>query len=174
MSRKQEPICKVLHLLKRRYDSVANGKNTRNTPLKLELLSKLALLELGGWIEMTIDKILEDYVSRKISDAQEQVSIRQSVIMSVFGFDPHRHVWPLFERILGVENCRRLKMDLEQKRLLHPFQSYLRNLWEQRSQEAHTYRIGVTHSVNTPSWTLSRFFQISPIIEQIRKFVERL
>ena len=164
----------MLLLLKRRYDAISNRRNTRNTPLKLELLSKLAVLELGGWIETAIDQILVEYVSRKISDTGEQARIRHQIIDRVYGFDLDRNIWPLFERILGVAICQRLKSEIENTPGYLQFTSDIGDLAKARKAKAHTCWSGITPHVETPSWVLDRFQHIYPIVQHIRSFVAQL
>ena len=163
-------------MLQRSYISISNRKNTKNTRIKLELLSKLAVLELSGWIETTIDQILVEYVSRKICDSDEQGRIRRNIIDRVYGFDLERNVWPLFERVLGVVNCKSMRTKLENTRGYDSFASDITTVHSLRRRQAHTCCAGpeVTRQIVAPSTTWGYFQNIYPIIQRIKRFCEKL
>ena len=54
-----------LKLIQKQYDSAMNSSR-KSSSLEAVLYSKLAIIELSGWIEETIDTILTDYLTRTI------------------------------------------------------------------------------------------------------------
>lgn len=177
MAYNEEAIYHTLHLIGEWYDAVAQ-ENTATATAKMELLSKLALLELGGWIEMTVDQILLDYVTTHIHDTDEQLRIKADIVDKVHGFDPHAHFWPLFEHILGVKNFIGLKAILLEKHKYHPLDSELTILAKHRNTKAHTYHTGggnpTQSRFNSPSAVLASFTNLYPGIEIIKEFIGNL
>ena len=56
-----------LKLIQKQYDSAMNSSR-KSSSLEAVLYSKLAIIELSGWIEETIDTILTDYLTRTIKN----------------------------------------------------------------------------------------------------------
>ena len=169
---RNEIVYKTLKLLARRYDRVQDT-HTRYTMTELECICKMAILELGGWIECTMDEILKDYVHRKILDASEINSIEKE-IDKVYGFSYERNFNPLVERIIGVDNYYKIKSVLITKGKWHPFVAELNAFWRVRGSAAHTNFNGVARSFDAPTTTINRFQKIYPVVREIRRMIVRM
>ena len=169
---REEIIYKTLKLLSRRFDRVQNT-HTRYTTTELESICKMAILELGGWIECTLDAILKDYVYRKIVDPVE-VNCIEREIDRVFGFSYERNFKPLMERIIGVERFHKIKCKLRAKGKWDPFVSELNVCWHVRGIAAHTNFNGVARSFDAPSVTISRFRKLYPVVSEIRRMIVKM
>ena len=173
MRLQQEEIYKTLELVNRRYLSVSVGA-TRYTNVELEYLSKIAIIELSGWVECTIDEILMSYTRRKILDINEQSRIEKSIVARVSGFDFERLSRPLFERILGIAQCWDLIQSLQSNGMLPILISEMDSLWKMRNRAAHTNWNGVTRTFDAPSVTVSRLRRLHPIVGYIKKRISHL
>lgn len=169
---KKEIVYKTLNLLSRRFDRVQCSR-TRYTMTELECICKMAILELGGWIECTMDEILKDYVHRKILDVAEASKIERE-IDKVFGFSYERNFSPLVERIIGVENFYKIKSALSAKGKWDPFVADLDALWRVRGRAAHTNFNGVAKNYDAPTTTIGRLQTIYPVVSEIRRMIVKM
>lgn len=172
MALRDEIVYRTLNLLSRRYDRVQNT-HTRYTMTELECICKMAILELGGWIECTLDEILKDYVRRKISDSAEATKVDKE-IDRVFGFSYERNFNPLVERIIGVENYYKIKCVLRSKGEWDPFVSELDAFWHVRGGAAHTNFNGTARSFDAPTATISRLQKLYPVVNEIRRIISKM
>lgn len=173
MQIEREQIYKTLRFINRRFDAIS-GKRDASVGLESELLSKLAVIELGGWIEDSIDNILTKYVNKKIKAASERKHIREDIIEKVYGFDYKKNVRPLLERILGVRNYHRLVLALKKKGDYCILTSDIASLVGARNIAAHTHTKGVSRSFDAPSKTLDRFKRLYPVVQKLQKMVAAL
>lgn len=173
MALANEHIFKTLCLIIRRYNRAAVSK-TRYASVEMEYLSKIAILELGGWVEERIDSILLDYVYRKIVDPTEQQRYKKEVVGRVFGFEFDRNVRPLFERVLGAAHCEAIRNQLMAHSMLFPLAAELHSLWSMRGRAAHTNWEGITRVFDAPSMTLARLKNIYPAMCMISRVVNAM
>lgn len=95
-----EQLYKTLDLMEKRYNEIdSEPASSGDADLELKLLSKLALIEFCGWVEDSIDAILNAYLDGK--RLQEKVKLQcKAEVKSVHGCSQDE-VTQLFRRILG-------------------------------------------------------------------------
>lgn len=138
------------------------------------LLSKLALLELCGWIEGKFDEIVIHVNSLTICDE----ILTQKVIRATSGFEYDTHLRRMLINYLGEHNLRKLEADYEddQKSTIEHFKSTLGTLWKKRCSLAHAdlvTNIATQNSIDAPSWTISQYKSISKMIERYKATIDR-
>lgn len=164
-------ICHTLHYLDHVYNKAVSSKNKKG-PLHAVLYSKLAILELSGWIEETIDNILLEYVDKKISDIALQEIIKTEIIGKVYGFKYHSDYKPLMIKVLGPQKYHKVYLALVKNHQHDIFCSQLNELTKQRDVAAHTSsKEGVTPHFYAPSSTYVRFKTIYQILKIINRTV---
>ncbi|MEW8251009.1 MAG: hypothetical protein AB2740_12265 [Candidatus Thiodiazotropha sp.] len=130
----------------------------RNASSSKEALfySKLALLELCGWIEESMDDLILRYANQKLKEAANKRYVEKRVVKPTHGFDYEDHFRKMLIQLIGIINVEKLekKVDATKKDALT---RNLSNLSQARNPEAHTHLKGVTWSINAPSVTLSQF-----------------
>lgn len=125
--------------------------------------SKLAVMELCGWIEESLDTILKDYIDAHIVDSQCKKIINQFIKQN-HGFDFETNTYKTFSIVLGANNWENVLDTLNCversnfENLLHQY-SVLRN------KTAHT-QIGVTINYMAPSQVIVDYNNLlSPILK---------
>ena len=121
-----------------------------------KLLSKLALLELCGWIEGTFDNIIIEVDQATIN---ERVWTERNVIKDVSGFEYESHLRRMLIKLGGEVLARRVESQIEQVApgdLAH-LKSLLGTLWKKRCSLAHAdmvANVASQVSFDAPSWSL--------------------
>ena len=137
-------------------DSRYRASKTKMEPL---YYSKLAVLELSGWIEITIDDLALRAVRKKVRDPAAQNQFKNLAVKPVYGFRYAIHFRRILCSAVGeivVASVER-KMD-ERKR--SELEAELDSLMTSRNNLAHTYVKGVTQQIDAPSQTIQRFKRI--------------
>jgi hypothetical protein len=119
-------------------------------------LSKLAILELCGWIELSMDDIIRMYSRRKLRDPNNILFVENEVIGRNFGFVYSRNFRSMLIRALGLADLERIerKIDATTRARL---EAHLNALASVRNNLAHTYLRGITVTIDAPSATIARF-----------------
>lgn len=130
------------------------------------LLSKLAILELCGWIEESMDDIILRCSVRHLKESNNRKYCETDVVKKTFGFEYARHFRLMMTRLLGLIAVERIeaKVDPTKKATMLAALAALRM---QRNTEAHTYLKGTTRTINAPSVTLA---QLTPLYEGLFEF----
>lgn len=113
--------------------------------VKALLLSKLAALEVGGWTEECIDKIVEDFLDARNPNCKAKVLGR---LKSVYGFQYNKEFRSMIVELVGVIGFERIEanISLQCQRL----ESALSELKQSRDKCAHTYT-KPTMAIDAPS-----------------------
>jgi hypothetical protein len=120
--------------------------------------SKLAILELCGWLEIAIDEAILKTASRllKSEDAKKYV---QDKVKKNYGFEYDRHLKSLIVSLVGVSGFERVERLIDVGILLN-FKSELDALKIRRNSLAHTYTRGATQFYDAPSITIARLAKV--------------
>lgn len=142
-------ILDTLKSLDRRYN--------RATSLKESLFySKLAILELCGWIEESMDDVVLRCAYRHLTDKEYIKYFKEQIVDKTYGFDYHQNFRKMLIQLLGIINVEKIEKRVDASKQLR-FTATLDGLKKVRNSEAHTHIKGVTRSINAPSITLSQF-----------------
>lgn len=164
-----------LAILEARFDESMSSTQLRRGAILAAMFSKLAILEVCGWLEQTIDSILYYYVNMTVSDRQIREVIKKQVIDSVYGFKYATDLKPLMMKILGAKNFYCIEFRLKKKGFDQILFNCIENLNRQRNVAAHTYWTGSAQQrFNAPSATRQVFNQMLPIVLEIDMCVKRL
>lgn len=145
-------IEQVLSELDRWYNELPGGTE------RPRLLSKLAVLELCGWVEQRFDSIAHDIAKSAGVDGEQTVVER---IAKTYGFDYGSHVRGVFLSIGGEVLMRKAEnsLDTSGQGDLDRLRTMLGSLWKQRCELAHSSSdstLGQLPSINAPSWTINQ------------------
>jgi hypothetical protein len=121
------------------------------------LLSKLAVLELCGWIEGEFDEL----VIRAATGRADLEWLRREVITRTNGFSYGDHLRPMLCRVLGEILTLRAEARMEEQfpGELEQFKSMLGSLWKIRCGFAHAdvvANVAAQQVFNAPSWSLNQ------------------
>ena len=164
-------IKSTLDLLEQEYNTALNNNNTdQQMPI---LYSKLAILELCGWIEVSIDNVLYEYVNNNVSKEENKKIIKER-INGNYGFKFKSNLQPLFCSVFGIKNYETIIGALSDQELAN-MQTTLGNLAKLRDIAAHNNtEVGITPTYNAPSQTITDYKKIKPAFEIIEKEIQKL
>lgn len=142
-------IAENLHQIERLY-------NVSTSIQKSLFYSKLAVIELCGWIEMSMDDIALRLALRCLRHLDNRKYIEKEVIRHTYGFDYERHFLPMIEAIIGRHGIEQMNAKVDDS-LIQPLVGALSALKIARDKLAHQYIKGTTLVIDAPSITNARF-----------------
>lgn len=171
----QSKIRKNLDLLEARFNESMSSTLLKQGSILAAMFSKLAILEVCGWLEQTIDSIMYYYINNTVSNRQIRELIKQQVIDSVYGFTYGRDLKPLMMKLLGAKQFHCIELRLQKKGLDQILFTCINQLNTERNVAAHTYWHGASQQrFDAPSVTRKVFNQLLPIVLEINFCVKRL
>ena len=153
-------IKSTLEELNKLYYSASSQK-------KAIYFSKLAVLELCGWIEEILDDIIIRHGNRNLRLPANKSYTKEKIVNPNYGFDYKKNIRPMFISLIGLIQMEELERELEKTGKITLLKSYLGSLKATRNKAAHTHLKGVTMTYNAPSQTLGDFHRVCIILEMI-------
>ena len=121
--------------------------------------AKLAILELCGWIEVSMDDIVISHSKRILKSPGNISYVSDTVVDRTFGFEYERHFREMLVRVLGIGVCEKVEASINVT-VQTKFVTELGQLKKLRNRLAHTYIKGTTTQIDAPSVTLQRYADI--------------
>lgn len=121
--------------------------------------SKLAILELCGWIELSMDDIILRACVRGIANADHRRSVRDKVKRN-YGFEYERHFQAMVTTLVGYHGYERIEKKVPASVTIN-LKAELNTLKDRRNSLAHTYYKGATQHYDAPSVTIQRYDTVS-------------
>lgn len=162
------------------YTDIANTLNrlerefTSCSDIQMSVLySKLAVLELCGWIEQSVDTILYEYIDNNILDLDCKKRIK-NIIKKNYGFHYDNNLFPLFCSVLGINNLENIidtlpSVNFQNLKILTDVYT------KERNKAAHTDTpLGTTRTYKAPSQVINDFNLIKPAIQIIGAEIKKL
>lgn len=131
--------------------------------------SKLAVIELCGWIEETLDDIIIKHGNRNLKAINNKVYCRDKIVSPNYGFQYNKNIRPMLINLLGLIQLEKFETELEKRAQITLLKNSLGNLKRARNEAAHTHLKGITRRYNAPSRTLGDFNRISALLEIMDK-----
>lgn len=163
----KKDIEKNLKRLNEEYDRSFNSLDS-DMP---NFFSKLAVMELSGWIEESFDEILYNYIDSHMDDNYKKII--KGFIKNNYGFKFETNTFKIFSIVLGACNWGKIILKLP-KGYLDNFKSILDKYSKLRNSMAHTYSRGMTPYYIAPSQVLFDFNTIWKPICKIAQKVQKL
>ncbi len=134
--------------------------------------SKLAILELCGWIEESMDEIVLNHANHHLKNTPNRTWVKDKVVNRTSGFEYDRYFRQMLISILGIIKVEKLegKLDSVKFTLL---KSSLVTLTKCRNDEAHTHIKGVTKTIDAPSVTQTRFTAVFEGLKNLESCMRR-
>ena len=129
------------------------------TPRKSMFYAKLAILELCGWIEETMDRIVSSCANRMLREQTNRKNVEDNTIGRTYGFEYKEQFRRMLIQVIGLRGVERMERCVDATRL-QALKSTLGALKPSRDVEAHTYLIAATRTINAPSVTLKNFKRV--------------
>ena len=121
--------------------------------------SKLAILELCGWIEISLDEAILSAGNRILKNPKS-VKFLENKVKRIYGFDYEDHLTSMIVSLIGISGFERLENSIDVSVLLN-FKNELAILKDRRNSLAHTYTRGATVHYDAPSITFARLEKVS-------------
>lgn len=123
--------------------------------------SKLAVLELCGWIETSMDDIVSRHARRWLSEPANLTLVEKDIVKKTYGFDYDGHFRKMVIRLIGLIECESVEAALDATTIIR-LKSHLSSLKVARDRLAHTYVKGPlgTTTIDAPSVTRARLDEI--------------
>lgn len=136
------------------------------------LMSKLAVLELCGWIEESIDEIALRYGRRLLRKPVSRVYLEKKIVKPVYGFEYELHFKKVIIGLLGVVLFEQVESKVDQAKRAK-LEATLSNLKQQRDRQAHTHLQG-TPAINAPSATIADFKVVYEGLKEFETIIRSL
>ena len=152
----------------KRLDKLYNSASTTEATY----YSKLAIIELCGWIEFSMDNIAKNFANRHLKTLPYQNSF-QALINSNYGFEYKNNFRKMLNQTIGLHNMEQLELPLIATGEIAILDATLDSLKVLRNDAAHTF-IGATTTYQAPSVTKAQLEVIYPILKKIGTSVRAL
>lgn len=152
-------ITSNLEAINRRYLRAASHQESL-------FFSKLAILELCGWIEESMDDMVRRCATRHLKLQDNRHYCEVEFVNKTYGFDYQKNFRFMLIRLLGLINVEKIEARVDQVKR-DRLKSALSSLKVQRNTEAHTHLKGTARTINAPSVTIGQF---PPLYEGLMEF----
>jgi hypothetical protein len=159
-------ILKNLSIISKLYNKTSN-------PKEVLFYSKLAILELCGWIEESMDNIVENCANRKLRNNDNLKFLEKEIIKRVHSFDYHNNFRKMLMQVIGLIRLEIIESKVDQTKL-ELMKVSLNALKEQRDPVAHTHIKGITLRIDAPSITKQRIVNVYEGLKNIEHELKRL
>ena len=143
-----------------------------SNPKEALFYSKLAILELCGWIEESMDDIVKNYANRKLRN-NDNLKFVKGVIKNVHSFDYHNDFRKMLIPVIGLIRLEMLESKVDQTKL-DLMIAALNTLKTQRNPLAHTHIKGATLTIDAPSKTKQQVMYVYEGLKSIEHELKRL
>lgn len=158
-------ITKNLNRLERLY-------NKSKAPQEGLFYSKLAMLEFCGWIEESMDDIINRCALKHLRKASNRKYVGK-VIRRTSGFEYHAHFRMMLITLLGIIHIEKMEIRLDPVKF-ERLKSTLGSLKGPRDIQAHTYLKGVMMTLDAPSITKRKFLTVYNGLKEFEGEIKRL
>lgn len=140
-----------------------------------KLLSKLALLELCGWLEIELDRILMECQKLCLNDENW---VNKNIIENTNGFHYDKHFRPMVAKVFGEHITRKIEAELEGSHAgeLERLRSITGQLWRTRCSFAHAdmhANVRRQARFDAPSWSQNQQRIIAKILTNIEAVMKK-
>ena len=170
-----DKIREVLEWTKKRYDDCYENSCNRDIN-ESRLYSKLAILELSGWVEGSLKDLLIRLADKKLDDDEAKLEFKKT-IQNPGGFKYDRHFQHLLNKAIGFINREAIEKEINSKDYdkLEKFKTALNNLSAIRNDYAHTFshKPQKTPTTSDPSSVINYYKDILPGLKAFEEEIAR-
>ncbi len=131
-----------------------NKKYLSSGKLEALVYSKIAILELCGWIELSMDDMVRTCAKKNLKSAPYLKHVEKQIIWKTWGFDYEADFKDMIVRLVGLIVFEKIESKLTSSDL-QKFKAALGTLKTIRNSEGHTYLKGLTRNIIAPSATMA-------------------
>lgn len=142
--------------------------------MKVKLyMSKLALLELCGWIEESMDDIIKKVSTRQLKNSINRNYVKNNIIKGTNGFSYDSHFRYMLIRMIGLIALEKLEKKVTIAKV-DSFRGKLTNLKDKRDSHAHTFLKGTITTIQPPYTTIIDFERIYEDLKNFEKQIKKI
>lgn len=160
--------------IKRNAKTLTTRFNRSHKPLMTFLYAKLVIIEVGGWIEISMDDLVER-AGKKLKVNKNIAMLGDNIIGKNYGFDYERNFRQMLMKVIGIVMLEKLESKLDVAKQTK-MKASLELLKRARNSVAHTYvknpAIGAT--ITAPSVAMAYFFDIYNGLKDIETQMKKL
>lgn len=145
----------ILFNLRRLNSLYQNSHNPKNSLF----YSKLAILELCGWIEESMDDIVLKCAKRKLKNPTYFRDTKNFIDKKIHGFHYNNHFRSMLVQLVGVIQLESIENKIDPTTFQN-FKSVLGLLKIRRDNEAHSHLKGIARTIDAPSVTLNNCLDV--------------
>lgn len=134
--------------------------------------SKLAIIELCGWIETSIDEIFGTCSPGLVNEPRYLKKVTEK-LDKTYGFSEKKHLQPLIISLVGYNGLQKIEASCDATK----FGNLNRNLNElttMRNNLAHTYIKGFATTIDSPQLTLIRLNLVAEGLDHLEGKISEL
>lgn len=160
--------------IKRNAKSLEVSYNKSTKPLMTLLYAKLAIIEVGGWVEMSMDDLVAR-AGKRLTTPSNIKLLENQIIDKTWGFDYDKNFRPMLMRVIGLVRLEALERSLDIKKQTK-MKAALGLLKGSRNAVAHTYvkNPAAGTPIAAPSVSISYFNDIYDGLKDIETKMKRM
>lgn len=134
--------------------------------------SKLAVLELCGWLECTQDILIKESAGRCISAAANRTTVEEK-IKRTYGFEYEQNFRPLLILIVGLSKLEKIETQFDATGSLTKLRGLLSRLRSPRNTVAHTHTSGQLPNIDAPSVVRSNLEELYNYLRELERILKK-
>ena len=131
--------------------------------------SKLAIMEVCGWVEESIDDMVRECANKYLNDPKNSEFVKYWIDRT-YGFHYENNFRGLLVRLMGIINVERLEQKLNPVRF-DLLKSSLGTLKQLRDKQAHTHITDTTKSIDAPAVPRQHFKYVYEGLKEIESHI---
>lgn len=159
--------------IEKNLTQIHNSYNKSRRLRQTLYFSKLAILELCGWIEESMDNVIQISAYRRLKKPDNLTFVEKQIIKRTYSFEYDQHFRNMLIQVIGIINVERLEDNLDRTKL-DMMKSTLATLKECRDKQAHTHLKDTTMIIDAPSVTQSRFQIVYDGLKDIESCIRKM
>ena len=137
-----------------------------------EYFSKLAIIEVCGWIEESMDDIIRGYTNKHLKE-QKNLTFVEALIGQTHSFTYKANFRNMLIQIIGIVNVEKLEQVFDERKFTQ-MTSSLGVLKQRRDDQAHTHIKDTTPTIDAPSVTKNRFQNVYEGLKDIESCIRNM
>ncbi len=160
--------------IQRNVRTICAGYRAAAKPLHTLMLAKLAIIEVGGWVEMSMDDLVLR-CGKKLKESKNDDHLKKVIVKNTWGFDYEKNFRQMLIRAVGLVTVEKIELRLDGAKFAK-LNAALDMLKTARNNVAHTYvkHPVVTAPIPAPMVVASYFNDIYDGLKDFEKVMKSL
>ena len=145
--------------------------NSARFPKENLFYAKLAVLELSGWVEESMDSIVFGCIKKKLKESKNIEDVKDMVSKN-YGFSYENNFRKILINVIGIINVEKLERNVDSVKL-QELKSTIGIIKKSRDIEAHTH-ISKIKTIDAPSVTMNNLQKIYSGLKEIKNTLKTI